>query len=234
MEDGRWYFEATLKSGHHVLEVYNNFSRFRLKMDGRGAIEGSVNWLLNELPYKHRDPELNDWIMSCVDTSWKDAYQDSWIKRDFMVMGYQYKVKMNPRTGDVELKFPRQVILCDPHNVLDYHPELEHIEFGSLWEAIENTSEISWVDINTHDLISTRVSLPVSLQPSHELVINGWWFCVTYLEKRDLLFIELGERVVHTHAGSLHEDMPELEYLHGGAFEQLLINQLAEAGIFPD
>ncbi|MGE0568927.1 MAG: hypothetical protein AB7O73_13375 [Bacteroidia bacterium] len=224
--NGRVYFEARLSSGNYSLELFNSNTKFHLRSDSRRMIEGSVNWLYHELPYHHRDPELQEWLMRCLkEIDYKETVSATQYK--FIVNGVSYKYKVNVTNGDLSLTFPRQIILSATENLLSDYPELELIHNGTLWRLLEG-------ELWSAPSILHREGEFQFISPKEFLIGDKWRVTFCANNKADIVFIDLAERTINTNIDLLHDEVPELSYIHHGEYEHVLIGQLSDLGVWAD
>ncbi len=228
MGHGKVRFETQLESGYYILELFNKTTRFKLYRPNNGALEGSVNWLRNEINYFHADPELINWITNCIGRE-SETKNDS-PKKEFIVNGVKYSYKANPRTGDITLFFPRQIIVSSFVELTEHYPELELILDGYLMELIDGVLEENNTSIE--DTPNHKEYLPIRFCNTKEYVIKDALINIGVHPKRKIIFLDISETRIDTHADSIYEDVPYLLYINNGAYEKVLMDQLADECIW--
>lgn len=225
---GVWHYEADLTSGHWELDVTPHLFLYSMILPTGEVIEGSIPSLMTKMENYHRDPELSDWVLSVL--NWED--QEAKFKKhrksiSFPVENKVYTIDLNPKTGELRLHFPRQVVIVDKHEIGTYYPEVYSIKQGSLSETL-NTIVHEALDVLDKPI--TWSELPLEFSDFRVYDIDGWQFSVSFQPIEDMILLDMEGRTETTHISTFEHDVWEVNNLHNGKYLDALRRALADCG----
>lgn len=226
-------YETELKGKHYKLDVYPNNYLYQLTLPNGKIIEGSIPELISTLEYSHTNPELNSWLLDCL--NWEEINHDKKtdrITKSFTVDNRNYSITFNPITGMVNLHFPRTIIVGERKNIAspENHPEIYSIKKGMLSELLTIVIVDSGVIPNDDEELPTQ-KLPQYTDAIKYFDIKGWQVGISYNPTTEIIILELDSRTEYTHLFTLPIDMPDFNTLHEGRYKEAVLNILLENGM---
>lgn len=226
-------FEITLSKGHYKLDVYPGNYFYQLTLPNGKVVEGSIPALVSSLEYNHANPELNAWLLDCL--NWEETNHDKkadQVTKKFTVDGRNYSITFNPKTGMVNLHFPRIIIVGERKNIAspeNYH-EIYSLKGGMLSELLTNIIYDSGI-IPDDDLELPTQKLPQYTDTIKQYDIHGWQVSISYNPVTEIIFLDLESRTEFSHLFTLPIDIPEFKVLHEGRYKEAVLDILAEYGM---
>jgi len=223
-------YEADLKSGHYKLDVYPNNYFYQLTLPSGKVIEGSVPALISTIEHDPTHADVNAWLLDSL--NWKEFPSDKETDRQtrkFTVDGRNYSITLNPKTGMVNLHFPRTIIVGERKNLAspENHPEVYTIKKGMLSELL-TTVIVDSGEIPDDDNELPTQKLPQYTDSIKYYDIQGWQVGISYNPTTEIIILELDSRTEYTHLFTLPIDMPDFNTLHEGRYKEAVLDILAK------
>jgi hypothetical protein len=182
--------------------------------------EGSIPGLISKLKYMHLDSELHAWLSSALEFKRNESHANRRKVTDhFEIEGIEYKVILDPRSGEIELHFPARIYVCKRSTMINDFPELSGICKCMLSSTI--ISILSEENPECLDPINQCIE-KLSFPKGTEYDMNGAKVWIAYNQTEDVFLIHLDSYKVLGHVLTIPSDLWEYEALHNGLFQDHL------------
>ena len=229
--DGTWFFSAELSSGYYELEVTPHLFLYKMLLPDGKKIEGTIPTLLTKIENYHQDPELSEWLTNALSWKERESNYKAWGKSvKFSVDGKSYSMTLNPRTGDIELKFPEVIYVSHRQELGTAYPEVYGIKQGQLSELIIDI--VAETKNKVDDTYPTKftIELPARSNKVQHYDISGLEIWISYDECSELIIVHLTSRTIRTHISTIEQDVWEFRSLHDGKYREEVIGILGNNG----
>lgn len=228
------YYKADFRSGHYELEVIPEIYFYRLTLPSQKIVEGSIPALISRIEHDPRYPDVNAWLLDSLD--WKNIQKENPKEKQvvkFTVDGRNYSITFNVNTGEINLHFPKTLIVCRRQDLASpgHFPEIHGIKQGMLSELL--ASFLAEYNIDDKDM-AIPLSLPFHIDTMKYFDIEGWEVGIAYNPETDVIFLDMSARTVYCHLFALPMDAPEFSMLHDRRYEDTVYKILIDAGLHVD
>lgn len=223
-------YETELKGKRYKLDLYPQNYLYQLTLPTGKTVEGSIPSLVRSIKYNHRQPSLNAWLLKSINWKTLKGSKEDQKTIKFTVNCRKYSMTFNSTTGEINLHFPRMIIVAARKDLASQKnfPEIHAVLQGSLTGLLASIIADSGVD-------TERNTEPLELQlfsnDMKHYSILGWEIGVEYNANTDVLFLDLPPRTVYSHLFALPLDALEFEILNDGKYKDAVFQILVDHGM---